>query len=1116
MASAFKELTGEWQDSFSTFVSYLIGDEVPTAERREAHTAEELREVAAGRPRRTVEEEAQEALEGLGDSQSKGNGELREPGEASSCQEGSSATEQTWAWGEGSSRGSQAERQDTGVWEVAKASRCQEPSAPVEARKESRAGSETGGTRNSQAQESQEHNEQEVNRKETLRTWEQEEEEEEEVRAREPVGAGGVESEWTWHKEPERKAHADWQKVAGIGRELETATKEAVAEETQEPGVKEPGREEEVVVVVRDGQSTTAQGTQEPGEESEGGATLGREEARTTSDEEEAWTISVEEEAWTTSGREEAGTTSCREEARTTSDEEAAWTMSGREEAETTSYREEARTTSDEEAWTMSGREEAGTTSGGEEAGTMSNEEEAETTSGREKADLPGVGELECGAVPGDRIPEGTGRVWALEKASKGDQENEVDEKREAEVSLFLKQTQALETEGVEEAAKDQTAGREDAGGQRSEGEVGVGLESQADQGGKEAKERPDTEIRAAQASLEEVLQPQEAKEEKQSCPAVEGELPPDKVANEAEGEAVLEATPEDRPEKEFREKRSEEEAQIGREALGVERGGLEHRVTEAQELELRGGPQIPTEQPEEGQRSKEEPWDSPPLSKEGTERSLEEYPGNMEHGKLESSEAEAWESWRRRDVERRDTQEEEVGTEEREEAAAGGPGSALPEVLEVEREGEKAKEGGGGAESPELGGKHRAEAGAGQSLEEPDARKTQDEEVEAAGPWEADSTSGGGWRLEGAALSLQDREDTWASSLAAEIVEDKAASDGRAAGTGEEPKRGAGEAWDGAFGRGCDLEGREETGRGKELVEAAEGENRGGKEFGLESSAEEEVTGRDGQAEAFEAREREPGGEWTEAGESAVAEGSWGIDGFTSGSQAARAEGTMAIVEAEGLPGAQTLVAKEAEVWQTRGQGQGSEGQRGDHDPEEEAHMPCDAENVELTGRKREEANEIDPEGLEDAQSQEDQSTNQDPAEAEPELHGEAAGSADEDAHGIWNEALIPGSRLDLSVPRSRILLSRSSSQRRSRPSFRRTPTPEQQAEPPSPPPEEGLSALRQTLLQSEDPPEPSPPRPDGTPVPARKRPPGYGFGLAHPGMMQELQARLGRPKPQ
>nr|KAF6439741.1 apolipoprotein B receptor [Rousettus aegyptiacus] len=110
---------------------------------------------------------------------------------------------------------------------------------------------------------------------------------------------------------------------------------------------------------------------------------------------------------------------------------------------------------------------------------------------------------------------------------------------------------------------------------------------------------------------------------------------------------------------------------------------------------------------------------------------------------------------------------------------------------------------------------------------------------------------------------------------------------------------------------------------------------------------------------------------------------------------------------------------------------------------------------------------------------------------------------------------ALLPGSRLDVSVPRSRILLSRSSSQRRSRPSFRRTPTSEQQEEPPSPPPEEVLPAPDQRLPQPEEPPEPSPSRPEGTPVPAR-RPLGHGFGLAHHGMMQELQARLGRPKPQ
>lgn len=290
-------------------------------------------------------------------------------------------------------------------------------------------------------------------------------------------------------------------------------------------------------------------------------------------------------------------------------------------------------------------------------------------------------------------------------------------------------------------------------------------------------------------------------------------------------------------------------------------------------------------------------------------------------------------------------------------------------------------------------------------------------------------------------------------------------------------------------------------------------------KEFGLEGSAEKEVTGRGGQAEALEAQEGEPGTARMEAGVPAVADGSWEMDGFTSGPQAARAEGTMAIVEAEGFPGGQTLVAKEAEVWQTRDQGQDCEGQRGDHAPEGQAPKPCDAENVELTGRKRAEAQEIDAEDLGDAQGQEDQSTNQDPAEAEPGPRGEPAGSTEgDDAHGSWSEALLPGSRLDLSVPRSRVLLSRSSSQRRrSRPSFRRTPTPEQQVEPPSPPPEEeALSAVGQRLLQSEEPPEPSPPRPEGTPVPARRRPVGHGFGLAHPGMMQELQARLGRPKPQ
>ncbi|XP_039740542.1 apolipoprotein B receptor [Pteropus medius] len=1048
-------------DSFSTFVSYLIGDEVPIAERREARAAEELGEVAAGKPGETAEEGAQEALEGLGGSQSKRDGGLRGPGEGRRCQEGSSATEQTWGWRESSSHGSQADRQDTGAWEAAKASQCQEPSAPLEARKKSEAGSEAGKDRNSQAQESQEHNVQEVNREETLRTWEQEEEEEE-VRAREPGVVGGVESEWTWQKEPERKASADGQKIESDVRELEEAVEEVVAEEIQRAGVKEAEREE-IVVTLRNDQSTGAQWTQELGAESEDGAALGREKASATL------------------GREEA------------------WTPSGGEEAEKTSDWKEASTASD--------GEEAGTPSGGEEAGK---------TSGREEADLPGVRETEYGAVPGDRIPEGTRRVWALEMTSKGDQEKEVNGNREAEINLFLKQTQALGIEDVEEVAKNQTAGREAAESQGSDEEVGEGFEGQTDQDEKEAMGRQDSEIKAVQASLEELVQTQEAKEEKESCWVVEVGLPQDKAANEAEGDADSEATPETRPEKEFREEKSEEEAQMGGEALGVECGALWHKVSEGQEPELMRGPQIPTEQPEEGQGHKEGLWSIPALSKEETERSLKEYPSNIEYVKPDTCEAEAWENGSGRDRERVNTQEEKAGTEAGEEEVTGGQESALPEVSEAFREWKKAKEAGFAAKNQELGGRHRAASGTDQSPGESDARKTKDEEVEAKVLWETDKTSRRGWRLEGAALSLQDSEDTWTSPLAAEVVEDKAASDGRAAGTREGPEREAGETWDEALGRGCNSEGREEAGRGEEPVDAAEGENRDGKEFGLEGSVEEEVTGRGGQAEDFEAREGELWGEWAEVRESVVTQGSCGIDGFTSGSQVTRAEGLMAIVEAEGLLEGQILLEKEPGVWPTREQEQGSEGQRGDHDPEGEAQMPRDVEDVEVTGHKRAEAKEIDPEGLEDIQGQENQSTNQDPTEAEPGPREEAAESAGGDVLGSWSEALLPGSRLDVSVPRSRIVLSRSSSQRRSRPSFRRTPTSEQQEEPPSPPPEEVLSAPEQRLSQPEEPPEPSPPRPEGTPVPARRRPLGHGFGLAHHGMMQELQARLGRPKPQ
>ncbi|VFV39063.1 Hypothetical predicted protein [Lynx pardinus] len=1410
-------------DSLSTFVSYLMGDEVPIVERREARAAEELGEVAAGRPEETEEKGAQEALEGLGGSQSKEGGGLREPREAGRYQEGGSATKQTWDWEEGSSHRSQANRQLTGAWEAARAARCQEPSAHLEAEKTFEAGSKAGRGNGSQTQESRGPNEQEVNREETRRTWEQEEEAEE-IREGKPGVAGKAESEWTWQREPEGK-------VAGDSREsLEQVFKEAVAEEIQAPRAKEAGKEGEVMVVLRGSQSTRVAKTRESGTESEAGTTSGREEeartasgreeaettsgreeeagttsggeeeARTTSGrEEEAGTTSGrekeagttsgrEEEAGTTSGREEeagttsggeeearttsgreeeagttsgrekeagttsgreeeAGTTSGREEeagttsggeeeARTTSDreeeeaettsgrEEEAGTASGKEEAETTSGgeeeagttsgreeeagttsggeeearttsgreeeagttsggEEEARTTSgreeeagttsggEEEAGTASGREEeggttsgrkeeagttsggeeeagttsdreeeeaettsgreeeggttsgrkeeAGTTSGGEEeAGTTSDreeeagttsggeeeagtasgreeeagttsggeeearttsdreEEEAETTSGREEeagttsggkeeagtasgreeeagttsggeeeagtasgreeeagttsgreeeagitlgraeagttsvgkeGNLSGAREPEYGGVvSGERISEGTGRTWAMEEATREDQEEEVDEKRKAEMSVSPKQSQALGTEGVEETVKDQLAGRESAGGQGSE-EEGEGFEVQADRDGEEAEGRQASVNRTVALGLEEVVQAEKAKEEGESCWIAEAELPKNKVANEAEGDAGLEATPEASLEKECRGEKSKGEARTGGEGLALEGSGLEHKVTEGQDPELMAAPQTPTEQPEEGLGEEEEPRGIPALNKEETERSLEEYPRNLGYGKPGASGTEA----QRRDLEGGDShkekadaeegEEEAVGSQASEEAeeAEGGQESALPDVLEAGGEWKKAEEAGCGAEegeargaqSQEPGGRFSAGAGAGRALGESDARDTEDEEAEATVPCRADTTSSGVWGLEEAALSLQDSEDTGVGSLAAEIAGDKA--DGRAAVPGGGPKR--------------------EAGGGEELVEAAWEKTRGGPEFGPEGSADMEVNSRGGPEEAFEAGDGEPRGECAEVKESAVAEGSCGMDSFTWGSQVARAEGaTATTVEAEGLPGGQTPPwEQEAAGWRLKEQGRGGEGQRGDLHPEEEAQRPLDVEGVEVTEDQRAAAKEIVPEGPEDIQGQEDQSTYQ-----EPGPRGETAASTGGDAHGSWSEALLPGSRLDVSVSRSRVLLSRSSSQRRSRPSFRRTPAPERQEEPPSPPLEEEPSAPEQRLLRPEEPPEASPPRPEGTPLPARRRPLGHGFGLAHPGMMQELQARLGRPKPQ
>ncbi|XP_045849133.1 apolipoprotein B receptor isoform X2 [Meles meles] len=1202
-------------DSLSSFVSYLMGDEVPTADRKEERAAEELGEVAAGRQGKPEKKEAQEALEGLGGSQSQEDGGLRGPREAGRCQERSSATEQTWAWEEGSSHRSRAERQDTGVQEAAKASRCQEPRAHLETRKESEAGSEAGRDNSSQAQESQGPSEQEVKREESLRTWEQEEEAEE-IRERKPEVARKAEPEWTWHREPEGVVGANGQKAAGDSRESLEKVKEAIAEEIQESAAKQARQEEELMVVLRGSEGTRAQEAQELGTEcedrttsvreedwsasgreedwsasgrEEDGTASGREEDRTTSHREEdgsasdsgedrtAWgrdedgTASVREEDGTTSGREEDGTTSGREEAGTASGREEDGkassreedgtasdsgedrTASGREEDSTVLEREEDGTTSGREDWTASGREEDRTASGREEDGTTSGREEDETASGREEdgttsvreedwtasgreeagitlgrvearttsvgkeGDLSGARTTDHGEVSGEKTSEGTGKTWAFEEASRGEQEEEADENREGEMSFSLKQTQVLGTESVQEPAKEQSAGGEAEEGQGSEGEVREGFEVQENQGGKEAEGKQTSAIRTVPARLEEEVATEKAKEEEEVCRASEAELPKDDLANELEEDADLEVTPEaSSPEKESSRERSDGEAQTGGEAQGwsgLGWGDLEHEVTEGQEPEPVAGPQTPAKQPEE------ELWGASALSIEEMGGSPEEYPRIM--GGLVG--AEAWEN-QRRDVERGDTREEKADAGEGEvsggwapDEAEGGRESALPDVPEAGGEWKKDQEIGAeegetlGAESQELGGRHGADAGTGQSLGESDAKETKDEEVEATVPWGADPTPSGDGRLGEATLSLQDSEDPGASSLAAEIARDDVALDGRAAGAEGGPAREAGEAWG--------SEGRQEVRGGVELMEVTGGENRGRPGFGPEGSADEEVAGRAAQAEALEAREGEPRGEWMEVREPAVEEGSCGMDGFTSDSQVVRAEGTVATREAEGLPGGQTLLEEEAVGWQMKEQRQGSEGGCGDHQPKEGAGRPLDVEDAEETEDRRVEAEEIVPEGLEDVQGQEDQSTSPEPAEAERGPHretGETAGSAGGGARSLWSEALLPGALLDVSAPRSRVHLSRNSSLRRSRsrPSSRRTRAPEQQEVPPSPPPEEQLSAPEQRLLQAEEPPEPSPPKPEGTPLPARRRPLGRGFGLAHVGMMQELQARLGQPK--
>ncbi|XP_055994772.1 apolipoprotein B receptor [Sorex fumeus] len=436
-------------DSLSTFISYLMGDEVPTAGRREAPAEWGLGEAAAGKQGKIVEEEGQEALEGLGCSQSKGEEELGGPEEPGRCQEGSSAAEQTWGGGEGRSHGSPEDGQDTGVWEEAKASGCRMLSASLEVLQDSEAESEAERDGSSQGQESQVSSEQEMKRGETPSTWE-----EEEVRPEGPGLPGGVESEWAWHREPEAKGSADSQRVPGESPESEQAGREVVGEESPVLGAGGAGRE----VEVRCGQSTGIQGTWQPraeredwvisgrwetrtasGEEAgetsggeEGKAALEGEETRTTSGEGSAGTTSEKGEAGTASGEGEAGTTSGEGEAEATSGEEEAGSASGGEEACVISGAEggwinaggtELRTPSDrEEIWGATGTQEDGTTSGGEETRTTSGGEEDEATSSEEETGTTSYRE-EAWTVPGteetcpDSGGEEAGRTSDLEEA---------------------------------------------------------------------------------------------------------------------------------------------------------------------------------------------------------------------------------------------------------------------------------------------------------------------------------------------------------------------------------------------------------------------------------------------------------------------------------------------------------------------------------------------------------------------------------------------------------------------------------------------------------------------------------------------------------------------------
>ncbi|KAM9208601.1 apolipoprotein B receptor [Dugong dugon] len=1104
-------------DSFSNFVSYLMGDEVPTAAGRGAQATKELADMSAERPKRAAEEEAQEALKGLGGSRSEGNGG---PAEAGRHQEGSLATEQTWDWREGSSCGSQADRQDTEAWEAAKAARCQEPSAPSEARKKSEAGSVAGQDWSSQAQERQEPDEQEVNRGETLRTWEQEEEEEE-VRAREPGVAEGAESERTWPGEPEGKAGVGWQNAVRDGEETEQVDKETVAEETQGPEARGAGRKEEVVVVVRGGQITGAQ---------------------------ETWRIGAE----ATSSREEADHPVIRETEygavpgkRTPEDTESVWVL---KEASREDWEKEADEKRDSKESLFPRQTQALGTEGVEEgagdqaaereaAGSLGSEEEVglgfegQADQGRKEDEGKQDSEIRADQarleemVQAEEAKEEKGSGWATEawlpqvkeaKGAEGDADLETTPEARPE-KVFTGQRSEEEAQRGQEALRVGWGGLECEITEGQEPELMGGAQSPTNKpvGGQGAKEKlwralalgkeetegnlegdsryleyiqPDVQVSEAEAwgnerrrdvekgNIQEKAEAEEVEEEAAGGQALEAEA---ERGPESELLEILEADAEWKKGKDTGCGTEEEEAL---EAENQELGGgcgagagagqsledSEARETEDGEVEV-AVPQGADRAPRRGWRleevalSHQESEDMQTRSSLATKIVEDKAALDVEEAEVEEGpEGEAGDAWEREFKRVWDS-------EEREEAGGGGE---LPEAQHGEA-----------TEGENRGGQFSLEDSAEEGVM---GRGRQAEAFEATeGDSEGDQTkvgesavAGGSWRIDQFTSGSQVARTEGTMIM------------GEAEGLpGEQTVEGteAGE-WK-AMEQGADSEGQHgdnhpegEAHRPLDLedVEVAEGQRPEAEEAGEAKEA----------RKAKEAREAKEAGEAEEVREA----------------------------EEPGKAG-EDKEAEEARVAEETGEA----GEAEEAGEVEEAQEAEEAREAEEAG-EAEEVNDIeksDPEGLEDVKGQKEQPITQDPSKAEPELQGEteAAETTESNrghAHSSWSEALLPGSRLDVSIPRSRSLLSRSSSQHRSRPSFRRTPASGPQEEPPSPAPEAELSAPQQRLLQSVEPPESSPPRPEGTPVPARRRPLGHGFGLAHSGMMQELQARLGQPKPQ